>query len=142
MLDADASPPVLVLAEFGCTQRGDVALRAHLDQTLTEARGTTGCLQAHVWERSGRRFLFVTSWADRAAVDRWVANTFHRDTLMTGFRQWCVEGWFGTYAEVADHARARKCPACGRWTQSHPGYDESLPPTCRQCGGVLAPPGV
>src|SRR5574338_477432 len=57
-----ASPmtPLLVLAEFRCSEDGDAELRRHLERTLQEARAVEGCLQATVWERSvERRYLFT-----------------------------------------------------------------------------------
>lgn len=130
--------PLLVLAEFGCSEAGDVELRKHLDETLRETRAIEGCLQAEVWERPAeRRFLFTTFWTDGEAVTRWVRNEFHRVTLMPGFRRWCVEGAFSEFALSADHDRARKCAACGRWTSARPGWSVQSPSTCRQCGGEL-----
>jgi quinol monooxygenase YgiN len=133
------TPPLVVFAEFGCTQDGEVELRKHLDQTLRETRATEGCLQATLWERPAeRRFLFVTMWTDSAAVTRWVENDFHRKTLMPGFRKWCVEGSFTDLTVTGDHDRARKCAACGRWTAGRPGWSEAGPTNCRQCGAPLA----
>lgn len=133
------TPPLLVTAEFRCSEAGDAELRAHLDRTLAEVRGVDGCLEATVWERPAeRRYLFTTVWRDGDAVGRWVANEFHRTTLMPGFRRWCTEGAFGEFALAADHDRARKCPACGRWTRGRPGWSEAEPSACRQCGGRLA----
>jgi quinol monooxygenase YgiN len=132
--------PLLVLAEFRCSEDGDVELRRHLERTLHEVRGVEGCLQATVWERPlERRHLFTTLWRDREAVGRWVENEFHRAVLMPGFRRWCTEGSFSEFALDADHDRARKCPACGRWTAGRPGWSEQGPATCRHCGGALAP---
>jgi quinol monooxygenase YgiN len=132
--------PLLVLAEFGCSETGDTELRAELDRTLRETRGVDGCLQATVWERAAeRRFLFVTYWSDAAALRRWVENDFHRTVLMPAFRKWCVEGSFSEFdAAEPDHARARKCPSCGRWSQAKPGWSEAAPATCRQCGASLS----
>ena len=132
--------PLLVLAEFGCTESGDAELRAQLERTLSETRSVPGCLQATVWERPAeRRYLFVTFWTDSEAVARWVANEFHRTTLMPGFRKWCVEGSFSEFTGAEpEHQRARKCPSCGRWTQAKPGWSEAEPKQCRQCGGSLA----
>jgi quinol monooxygenase YgiN len=131
---------LLVLAEFGCSETGDVELRAHLDRTLRETRGVDGCLQATVWERAAeRRFLFVTFWTDAEAIRRWVENDFHKTTLMPAFRKWCVEGSFSEFAESAEHQRARKCASCGRWTQAKPGWSEAAPSACRNCGASLAP---
>jgi quinol monooxygenase YgiN len=130
--------PLLVLAEFRCTEAGDAELRRHVDRTLAETRAVEGCLQATVWERPAeRRYLFTTLWTDREAVRRWVENEFHRTVLMPGFRRWCSEGSFGEYVHDADHDRARKCPACGRWTPGRPGWSEQVPATCRQCGREL-----
>jgi quinol monooxygenase YgiN len=132
--------PLLVLAEFGCSEAGEAELRRHLEQTLRETRAIEGCLQAGVWERAAeRRFLFATFWTDSASVTRWVENEFHRMTLMPGFRRWCVEGAFSEFTLAADHDRARKCGACGRWTSARPGWSEQGPATCRQCGGALGP---
>lgn len=130
--------PLLVLAEFGCSEAGDAELRKHLEQTLRETRAVEGCLQAEVWEQPAeRRFLFTTFWTDSAAVTRWVKNEFHRATLMPGFRRWCVEGAFSEFAQATDHDRARKCAACGRWTSARPGWSVQGPAKCRQCGGEL-----
>jgi quinol monooxygenase YgiN len=130
--------PLLVLAEFGCSESGEAELRSHMDRTLRETRGVDGCLQADVWERAAeRRFLFVTYWRDSAAVTRWVENEFHRVTLMPGFRKWCVEGSFSEFTGATEHDRARKCAACGRWTAAKPGWSEAGPSHCRQCGGAL-----
>jgi quinol monooxygenase YgiN len=131
---------LLVLAEFACTPEGDAELRKHLDRTLAETRATPGCLQATVWERPAeRRFLFTTYWTDADAVTRWVENDFHRTTLMPAFRRWCVDGSFSEFLEGAEHARARKCGACGRWSSATPGWSEAEPSACRQCGGSLLP---
>ena len=132
--------PLLVLAEFGCSETGDGELRAQLERTMRETRAVDGCLQATVWERAAeRRLLFVTYWTDAAAVRRWVENDFHSAVLMPGFRKWCVEGSFSEFgAAEPEHARARKCASCGRWTQAKPGWSEAAPTSCRQCGASLA----
>jgi len=131
--------PLLVVAEFRCSEDGDAELRKQLDRTLEEVRAVEGCLQATVWERPAeRRYLFTTMWSDRDAVRRWVENEFHRTILMPGFRRWCTEGSFGEFALETDHDRARKCAACGRWTRGRPGWSEQGPATCRQCGRALA----
>ncbi len=132
--------PLLVLAEFVFTEDGEEEYRRHLDRTLEEVRAVSGCLHAVVWKRPGRRYQFSTLWDDPAGVKRWVDNEFHRKALMPGFRKWCTEGCFGEYTLHADHKRARKCLACGRWTQSLPGYDEGQPPKCDRCGAILDPP--
>jgi quinol monooxygenase YgiN len=130
--------PFMVVAEFRCTEEGEILLRQQLDRTLQEARAVDGCLHATVWERPAeRRFLFTTYWTDRDAVGRWVENEFHRTVLMPGFRRWCSEGWFGEFSVEADHDRARKCAACGRWTSGKPGWAEAEPGTCRGCGRRL-----
>ena len=130
--------PLLVLAEFGCSETGDAELRGHLERTLAETRAVAGCLEATVWERPAeRRYLFTTYWTDGEAVARWVANEFHRTTLMPGFRRWCIEGGFSEFTLAADHDRARKCASCGRWTQGRPGWSEHAPTACRQCGKVF-----
>jgi quinol monooxygenase YgiN len=132
------APVLLVLAEFRCTESGDAELRRHVDRTLAEARAVDGCLQASVWEQPAeRRYLFVTAWTDGDAVGRWVANEFHRTVLMPGFRRWCSEGSFSELTLAADHDRARKCAACGRWTAARPGWSEAGPSACRQCGAAL-----
>lgn len=131
--------PLLVLAEFRCSEDGDAELRRHLERTLEEVRGVEGCLQATLWERPAeRRYLFTTMWSDGEAVGRWVANEFHRTILMPGFRRWCTEGSFSEFDLATDHDRARKCAACGRWTTGRPGWSEQGPATCRQCGHELA----
>lgn len=130
---------LLVLAEFRCSEDGDAELRGHLDRTLVAVRAVAGCLQATVWERPAeRRYLFLTWWSDAEAVGRWVDDEFHRTVLMPGFRRWCVEGSFSELTLAADHDRARKCAACGRWTAGRPGWSEQGPATCRQCGAPLA----
>jgi hypothetical protein len=131
--------PLLVVAEFRRSEGGDAELRKHLDRTLDDARAVGGCVQATVWERPAeRRYLFTTMSSDRDAVRRSVENDFHRTVLMPGFRRWCTEGSFGEFSLDADHDRARKCPACGRWTRARPGWSEQGPATCRECGGALA----
>jgi len=132
--------PLLVLAEFRCSEEGDAEFRRHLGRTLEEVRGIEGCLQATVWERPAeRRYVFTTLWSDRDAVGRWIDNEFHRTVLMPGFRRWCTEGAFGDFVLTADHDRARKCASCGRWTPGRPGWSERGPATCKQCGSELAP---
>jgi len=132
--------PLLVLAEFVFTEEGEAAFRPHLERTLAEVRGVEGCLQAVVWTRPGRRYQFSTLWTGADAVTRWVENEFHRTVLMPGFRKWCVEGCFGEYTLAADHERARKCGACGRWTRTQPGWDESQPSACARCGAAIEVP--
>src|SRR5262245_14741842 len=132
--------PLLVTADFVFTEDGEAEFRRHLDRTLAETRAVEGCLQALVWTRPGRRYHFSTLWTDAAAVKRWVENEFHRSVLMPGFRKWCTEGGFDEYLLETDHRRARKCPACGRWTQGEPGWDERQPATCAKCGTALDVP--
>lgn len=43
--------PLLVLAEFVCSESGDPEFRSHLDRTLQEVRAIPGCLHAVVWSR-------------------------------------------------------------------------------------------
>ena len=133
-------PPLLVLAEFVFSEAGEAAFLGHLDRTLEEARATPGCLQAVLWSRPGRRYQFSTLWDDGEAVTRWVENEFHRSVLLPGFRAWCVEGCFGQYRLDDDAPRARRCPACGRWTQGRPGWDERQPAVCGRCGAELEMP--
>ena len=133
----ESTEPLLVLAEFVCSEAGDAEFRSHLERTLTEARSIDGCLHAVVWERPARRYQFSTLWTDRAAVVRWVENDFHRNVLMPGFRKWCTEGWFGEYRGELDHKRAIRCAKCGRWTQGQPGWSEADPSACRNCGAAL-----
>jgi heme-degrading monooxygenase HmoA len=67
--------PLLVLAEFRCSDEGDAALREQLARTMQEVRSVEGCLEASVWERPAeRRYLFTTYWSDREAVRRWVEH--------------------------------------------------------------------
>ncbi len=132
--------PLQVLAEFVFTEQGEAEFLGHLERTLDEVRGTQGCLQAVVWRRPGRRYQFSTLWSDADGVTRWVANEFHRSTLMAGFRKWCTEGCFGEYRLEVDHLRARKCASCGRWTQALPGWDERHLATCEKCGAGLGRP--
>jgi quinol monooxygenase YgiN len=132
---------LLVTAEFRCSEAGDAELRRHVERTLAEVRAVPGCLQATLWERpQERRLLFATWWSDAEAVGRWVENEFHRTVLMPGFRRWCTEGSFSELRVADEHARARKCAACGRWTSAAPGWSEQEPSHCRQCGAPLAPP--
>jgi quinol monooxygenase YgiN len=131
--------PHVVLADFRCTEDGDAVFRTHLDRTLAETRGVPGCLGAEVWERPGRRYRFFTLWSDAAAVARWVGHPFHREVLMPGFRAWCCEGWFGELRLEVDHARARRCAGCGRWTRSPTGWNEAEPARCRHCEASLDP---
>jgi heme-degrading monooxygenase HmoA len=130
---------LLVLAEFVFSPEGEAEFQSHIERTLAECRAVEGCLHAVVWHRPERRYQFSTLWRDRDAVNRWVDNDFHRRTLMPGFRQWCTEGWFGEFLLDVDHRRARRCPACQRWTQGEPGWVETEPLACRHCGGELKP---
>ncbi|MGH0032584.1 MAG: antibiotic biosynthesis monooxygenase family protein [Myxococcota bacterium] len=132
--------PLLVTAEFVFTEEGEAEFRPHLDRTLAEVREIDGCLQALVWTRPGRRYQFMTLWTDGESVARWVENDFHRKVLMPGFRKWCSEGCFGEYRLETDHKRARRCPDCGRWTQTLPGWNESEPSVCAKCGAALPVP--
>jgi hypothetical protein len=132
--------PRLVVAEFVFSEDGEGSFLPHLDRTLAECRAVEGCLQALVWTRPGRRYLFWTLWTDSAAVGRWVENEFHQKTLMPGFRRWCTEGCFGEYGLDEDHERARKCASCGRWTRTLPGWQEERPSECGRCGAGLQPP--
>ncbi|NNL84402.1 MAG: hypothetical protein HKP27_02060, partial [Myxococcales bacterium] len=84
------SAPLLVLAEFVFTEEGEAEFLRHRDRTLDEVRAVTGCLQAVLWARAGRRYQFSTLWTDDEAVARWVENEFHRSILMPGFRKWCT----------------------------------------------------
>jgi len=139
MSEVDTTP-LLVLAEFVFTADGEAEFLRHRDRTLEEARAIEGCLQAVLWARPGRRYQFSTLWTDSAAVTRWVDNEFHQQVLLPGFRQWCSEGCFGEYTLAADHPRARKCGACGRWTQGLPGWHEARSAACAKCGSALDPP--
>lgn len=138
--EESAAPVLLVLAEFVFSEDGEAEFRRHVDRTLREVRSVPGCLQAVLWMRPGRRCQFSTLWSDPAAVTRWVENEFHRSVLVPGFRKWCSEGCFGEYRLSNDHPRARKCPACGRWTQGRPGWREDGPATCGKCGAALEAP--
>jgi heme-degrading monooxygenase HmoA len=129
--------PLVVVADFRCTEGGDPVFRGHLDRTLAEVRAVAGCLGAELWERSGRRYRFFTLWTDAAAVKSWVGHPFHREVLMPGFRAWCCEGWFGELRLEADHSRARRCAGCGRWTRSASGWSQAEPARCRHCGAAL-----
>lgn len=134
--------PLLVFAEFVFSEPGEAEFLPHLERTLDEVRGIEGCLQAVLWTRPDRRYQFSTLWSDVEAVTRWVENEFHRAVLMPGFRKWCTEGCFGEYILEADHKRARKCGSCGRWTQTLPGWDESLPSACEKCGADFQAPAA
>lgn len=138
--DAPRSRVHQVLAEFVFSEDGEAWFLRHLDRTLQEVRATEGCLQAALWSRPGRRYQFSTLWSDPGAVGRWVENDFHRRVLMPGFRSACTEGCFGEYRLEVDHRRARRCGACGRWTQELPGWDEAGPARCRHCAAALAAP--
>ena len=131
---------LLVVAEFVFSEAGEIEFLAHRDRTLAEVRATDGCLQAVVWSRPDRRYRFSTLWEDDEAVSRWVANEFHRTVVMPGFRSWCTEGCFGEYRLARDHERARRCPACRRWTKGLPGWSEQAPGACAHCGAALALP--
>lgn len=133
-------PPVLVVAEFVFTEVGEAAFLPYRERTLDEVRRTPGCLQAVLWTRPGRRYLFSTLWAEASAVGGWVDNEFHATVLMPGFRKWCSEGCFGEYLLQGDHERARRCSDCGRWTRALPGWDEQRPDGCRSCGATLERP--
>lgn len=129
--------PLLLLAEFVFTEEGEREMERHLERTLSEVRAVEGCLHAVVWKRPARRYQFSTLWSDDDGVGRWVENDFHRTILMPGFRDWCTEGCFGEYRLETDHPRARRCTACGRWTQEQPGWDERRPGSCAKCGGGI-----
>ncbi|MGH7803775.1 MAG: putative quinol monooxygenase [Candidatus Binatia bacterium] len=129
--------PLLVLAEFVCSEAGDGEFRSHLERTLAETRAVEGCLHAVVWTRPDRRYQFSTLWRDRESVQRWIDNEFHRQVLMPGFRKWCTQGWFGEYRGELDHLRAIRCAKCGRWAQGKPGWSEVEPKACRNCGAAL-----
>ncbi len=132
--------PLVVIAEFACSEEGDPEFRQKLDRTLDEIRSVPGCLQATLWSRPDRRYQFFTVFTDSDAVSRWVQNQFHREVLMPGFRRWCTTGWFGEMRFDKDHLRARKCLGCGRWTQAEPGFDERTPAACRHCGAAIPAP--
>jgi len=138
--DEPAGPVLQVVAEFVFSEEGEAEFRGHVERTLQEVRAIPGCLQAVLWARPGRRFQFSTLWSDASAVTRWVENDFHQRVLMPGFRKWCTEGCFGEYRLANDHPRARKCPACGRWTQGQPGWDEARPTSCGKCGAAFEGP--
>lgn len=84
-----------------------------------------------------RIYEFYTVWESRDALDGWMTNEFHRSVLMVNFRKWMVQSVFDYWTLADDNARARKCPACGRWTQEKPGWSAVHPSTCRQGGGAL-----
>jgi quinol monooxygenase YgiN len=126
--------PQLVLVEFGFTEGGEKEFLAQLDHILDEVRSIDGCLEAIVYERPERMYLFYSVWRDQEAIDRWVQNEFHRTVLMTGFTRWANEGWFGYWHLAADRKRVRKCPSCGRWSQAQPGWTEMTLTTCARCG--------
>lgn len=135
-----AVAPLLVVAEFVFTEDGEAEFLQHKERTLEETRAIEGCLLAVLWSRPERRYQFSTLWVDASAVTRWVECEFHRKTLMPGFRKWCTEGSFGDYRLEKDHKRARKCGACGRWTQNLPGWAEWQPEACAKCGEALDAP--
>lgn len=126
--------PLLVLVEFGFTEEGEKEFLMHLDRALDEVRSIDGCLEAIVYKRPERMYIFYTLWRDQEAIDRWVQNEFHRNVLMTGFTRWANEGWFGYWNLKADRKRVRKCPSCGRWSQAQPGWTEMNLTTCARCG--------
>jgi quinol monooxygenase YgiN len=130
--------PLLVLVEFGFTEEGEKEFLMYLDRVLDEVCSIDGCLEAIVYKRPERMYLFYTLWRDQEAIDRWVQNEFHRNVLMTGFTRWANEGWFGYWNLKADRKRVRKCPSCGRWSQAQPGWTEMTPTTCTRCGTPFA----
>jgi quinol monooxygenase YgiN/ribosomal protein S27AE len=126
--------PQLVLVEFGFTEDGEKEFLAQLDRILDEVRSIDGCLEAIVYKRPERLYLFYTLWRDQAAIDRWVQNEYHRTVLMANFTKWANEGWFGYWHLGADRKRVRKCPSCGRWAQAQPGWKELSLSQCPRCG--------
>jgi hypothetical protein len=62
-----------------------------------------------------------------ALPSAWLGGALHRASRSP----------FSEFALSADHDRARKCAACGRWTSARPGWSVQGPATCRQCGGEL-----
>lgn len=132
--------PLVVIAEFACSEEGDSAFRREMERTLAEIRAVRGCLQATLWSRPDRRYQFFTVFTDADALAAWVRNDHHRDVLMPAFRRWCTAGWFGELRFEADHRRARKCLACGRWSRGEPGFDEGQPASCGRCGAALPAP--
>jgi quinol monooxygenase YgiN len=130
--------PVLTLVEMGFRdEETEQAFRDVMPRMETELAGIAGCLENRVYQRPGRRYVFVTVWEDRAAIQRWVDNEFHRTVLMVNFRRWTDEGWFSYWNMLEDHNRVRKCPACGRWASGQPGWSAQGPTTCARCGAPL-----
>lgn len=129
--------PLLTLVEFAFTEEGEAAFRVVLPQMESEVRSIQGCLEYRLYRGAGGEYLFYNVWDDRAAVDRWLHNEFHRTVLMPAFRKWATLGWFSYWDLSGDNNRARKCMACGRWTQSLPGWDAKIPTECSRCGAPM-----
>lgn len=129
--------PLLTTVEIGFTETGEQAFQEVVLRMEEELRSVPGCLEYRLYRRPERVYLFFVVWEDRAAVQRWVENEFHRTVLMRNFRQWCNLGWFGYWDVAEDRNRAQKCLQCGRWTQAQPGWQSDVPQSCRQCGAAL-----
>ena len=126
--------PLLVLAEFGCSETGDAELRAQLERTLAETRAVEAASRrpsgsAPPSAATCSRPTGPTARPSRAGSR--TSSTVRRSCR--GFRRWCIEGGFSEFTLAADHDRARKCASCGRWTQGRPGWSEHAPSACRQC---------
>jgi quinol monooxygenase YgiN len=134
--------PFLALVEMAFSEEGEAAFVEVLPQMESEIQAIPGCLEYRKYRGPGGEYLFFSVWDGQEALDRWVANEFHRQVLMPGFRKWCTLGWFGFWDARRDDNRARKCMACGRWTQTQPGWDAKQPTECSRCGAPFpARPG-
>lgn len=129
--------PFLTTVEIGFTEAGEEAFQGVLARMEQELKSVPGCLEYRLYQRPERVYLFFVVWEDRAAVQGWIENEFHRTVLMPGFRQWCNLGWFGYWDMAQDNNRAKKCLQCSRWTQAQPGWKGDVPQVCRQCNAAL-----
>lgn len=129
--------PQLVLVEMAFTEEGAAAIESLLPRMESELRSLPGLLTTRVFKQEGGRYLFYTVWQDRASVQAWVDNAFHREVLMANFRAWAIEATFTYWTLTEDHPRVRKCPACKRWTSASPGWEMAEPATCSRCGAPL-----
>lgn len=129
--------PLLSLVEMAFTEEGEAAFLEVLPRMEDEIQAVPGCFEYRLYRGRGGEYLFYTVWDGQAALDLWVANEFHRSVLMPAFRKWATLGWFGFWDLARDDNRARKCLACGRWTQSKPGWDAKIPTECSRCGARM-----
>ncbi len=90
----DGGGPLLLLVEMGFSVEGEQALLDVIARMDDELRSIPGLLEYQRFQRPERAYLFLTVWENQDAIDRWVANEFHRSVLMPGFRKWAVEATF------------------------------------------------